>query len=94
MTTLVACWKIKTASSQTVLDWMPDLASATRKEPGCLRYEYYQSPTEPSDVLLFEQYKDDEGVEAHRATPHFRSFVIERILPLLETRNVHVFHDK
>ena len=94
MTTLVACWKIKSASIQTVLDWIPELASATQTEPGCLRYEYYQSPTDPSNVLLFEQYKDDEAVETHRASPHFRCFVIERILPLLETRSVHVFHDK
>ena len=47
---------------------------ATRTtEPGCLRFEVMIDPDDRSKVTVFEAYTDDEAVEAHRQSEHFRN---------------------
>ena len=43
-------------------------AASSRKEPGCLRFDVLQKDT---TFVLYEQYRDNAALEAHRATPHF-----------------------
>jgi autoinducer 2-degrading protein len=46
-------------------------ATASRKEPGNLRFDLVRSNATPSLFYLYEVYKDDAAIQAHRATPHF-----------------------
>jgi len=51
-----------------------DLAKETRaKEPGCLMYIPYISTENPSEVIVFAQYVDQDALEAHRQSPHFQA---------------------
>jgi quinol monooxygenase YgiN len=47
------------------------LTDESRKEPGCLMYQVHRHRTEPRRFYIYEQYKDDAALEAHRAAPHF-----------------------
>jgi quinol monooxygenase YgiN len=40
--------------------------------------------------LLVERYADRAALDAHRASVHFRSLALERIVPLLADREVAV----
>jgi autoinducer 2-degrading protein len=59
-------------------------ASASRKEPGNLRFDVVRSAAPPSLFYLYEVYQDDAAVQAHRATAHFARWRAE-IEDLLST---------
>jgi autoinducer 2-degrading protein len=44
------------------------------REPGCLAYAWHRGVKEPGHVLVFEIYRDDEAVAAHRSSPHLAEF--------------------
>ena len=55
-----------------------DFIAATRanhegavKEPGNLRFDVLQSPTEPDTFLLYEAYASEAHARAHKETPHY-----------------------
>ena len=40
-------------------------------EAGCLFYELYKSPKDPSSYVFMEKYKDKAAAEAHGKTDYF-----------------------
>jgi quinol monooxygenase YgiN len=50
---------------------LQELTRQSRQEPGCVSYIAHWVESDPDTVLIYEQYKDEEAVEAHRASPHF-----------------------
>ncbi len=52
---------------------MLSLAAPTRAEPGCLRYDLYQSPNRTHEFLRFEIWASPAALEAHKQTPHLRA---------------------
>ena len=51
-----------------------DGESTTRNEPGNFGFYVVQNNEDPDRFFLFELYKDEAALEAHRATPHFRKY--------------------
>lgn len=47
------------------------LASTSRKEPGCLRYELYQDIDTPEILTMIEEWDSQEHLDAHLHTAHF-----------------------
>jgi (4S)-4-hydroxy-5-phosphonooxypentane-2,3-dione isomerase len=43
-------------------------------EPGNVRFDVLQSEDDPTRFVLVEMFRDDQAVEAHRATPHYRAW--------------------
>jgi quinol monooxygenase YgiN len=56
---------------QATLDVMVE---HTRREPGCERYDLYESNDGGRRFHLFERYVDAEALEAHRASDHYKSY--------------------
>lgn len=52
------------------------LARMSRQEPGCVTYVPHWVESDPDTVLIYEQYKDEAAVEAHRASAHFKQHAI------------------
>jgi quinol monooxygenase YgiN len=94
MTTVIARWKIKKGQLETVRELLNQMVSATRAESGNLCYDLYHSADAPENILLFEQYTDEAAFAAHRAASHFQSLVLEKLIPLLESRSVQVFNSE
>jgi autoinducer 2-degrading protein len=46
-------------------------ASESRKEPGNLRFDVVRSIDSRTRFALYEVYRDEAGVQAHQATPHY-----------------------
>lgn len=53
------------------------MAPACRAEPGNLRWDLWRDPTERDRFVLDELYADADAVEAHRATPHFQTYLAQ-----------------
>jgi len=87
---VVARWHTTTDSLAGVLALAAELRQHSLAEPGCLGYEVFQSVEHPGALLLLERYRDGAALEAHRQTAHYRSLVVDRILPLLTDRRVEL----
>ncbi len=62
----------KAAALRTLLSGM---LAPSRAEPGNLRYDLWQDRADPDRFVLDELYADLAAVAAHRASPHFRSYL-------------------
>ncbi len=43
----------------------------TVQEPGNLRFDVNQQVDDPNRFLLYEVYRDESGMAAHKETPHY-----------------------
>lgn len=46
-------------------------ARCTVAEPGNLRFDVLQESEEPTRFLLYEVYRNEAGMAAHKETPHY-----------------------
>jgi len=58
----------------------------SRAEPGCALYTVNRSVDDPRKFLLYEQYHDKSGYEAHMATDAFKQNILGKVVPMLESR--------
>ena len=49
------------------------IAAEIRKEPGNLRYQYFQPLNDPETVLLIDSWESQEAIDAHHASPMMRT---------------------
>jgi quinol monooxygenase YgiN len=85
MVVLAVTWMAKTGREAEVAAVFAKLTEASRKEPGCLLYQVHRHKTEPRRFFIYEQYKDDAALEAHRATAHFLQYA-KKDLPKIADR--------
>jgi len=55
-------------------------------EPGCQSFVAHQSVDRPNEFLFYEHYGEEKDFIDHQATSHFRDLVLQRAVPLLESR--------
>lgn len=48
--------------------------AATRKEPGNIAYDMYESVTEPTRIVFVEQWESAEALAPHGKSDHMRAF--------------------
>jgi quinol monooxygenase YgiN len=75
MVVLAVTWMAKAGHEADVTGIFSKLTEASRKEAGCAMYVVHRHKTEPRRFFIYEQYKDDAALEAHRAAPYFLQFV-------------------
>jgi quinol monooxygenase YgiN len=85
MVVLAVTWMAKVGREAEVADLFSKLTVESRNEPGCTMYQVHRHRTEPRRFFIYEQYKDDAALEAHRAAPHFLQHA-KKDLPKLADR--------
>jgi quinol monooxygenase YgiN len=68
------------------------LTLASRKEPGCVSYVAHFLADDPTTVFIYEQYIDDDALDAHRASPHFAEHAIGGLYQGMKDRHVENLH--
>lgn len=68
--------------------FLRELTHASRQEAGCVSYVPHWSETEADTVLIYEQYRDRDALEAHRATPHFQRYAVGGLYQRMRERSV------
>ena len=85
MIVLAVTWKSHAGRETEVVEVFRKLTEESRREPGCLMYQVHQHKDEPRLILVYEQYKDEAALEAHRNSPHFQEYARKQ-LPTLGER--------
>lgn len=71
MVVLAVTWMAKAGREAEMSKIFSSLTEEARKEPGCLMFQAHRHKTEARRFFVYEQYKDDAALEAHRSSPHF-----------------------
>ncbi|MGI4739770.1 MAG: putative quinol monooxygenase [Janthinobacterium lividum] len=91
-TTIIAVaaeWRVLPGQEETVRQLMLEAAAAVRAhEPGNLLYIGHQDPADPTHFLFYEQYANQQALEAHRDSAHYQKLVVGKIVPLLAERTI------
>ncbi len=74
MVVLAVTWVAKVGQETEVAEVLAKLTAEARKEPGCAMFQVHRHRTEPRRFFIYEQYKDDAALEAHRNTQHFLQY--------------------
>jgi quinol monooxygenase YgiN len=85
MVVLAVIWMAKVGREGEVTSIFAKLTEESRKEPGCSVYQVHRHKTEPRRFLIYEQYKDDAALEAHRNAQHFLQYT-RKDLPKIADR--------
>jgi quinol monooxygenase YgiN len=83
---LVVRMKVGEGNEERVAAIVPELAAASRQEPGCELYIPTRDPEDPRLYLFFEQYRDKAAFEEHGQTEHFTRLGPGALFPLMEDR--------
>ncbi|MCW2541990.1 MAG: uncharacterized protein JWN95_3715 [Frankiales bacterium] len=94
MITITATQQVKPGRERELDILMADLANDVRAhEPGCLRFDYVRSDSDPSKRLVVEVYRDVQALAAHRATPYLAAFIPQLLTCLTSYPDVQTFSD-
>lgn len=67
-----------------VRELLTEHAARSGAEPGCLRFELFQSNLDPHDFFLLEAWESQEALDVHREAEAFRTIYAPRVLPLVD----------
>ena len=86
MYVVAAQYTVMEGKDKEVIAILKKMIPISRAEPGCKFYSVNQSPENPRKLLLYEQYVDKSGYEAHMATDAFKENILGKVVPMLESR--------
>ena len=77
MVVLAVTWTANPGHENEVAEIFTKLQTASRQEPGCLMYTVHRHKTDPRHFFIYEQYRDQAALEAHRNSPHFQEYAVK-----------------
>jgi quinol monooxygenase YgiN len=91
MLILVVRVTIKAGHEDEVIVPLRKLQEETRREPGCIFYFVQRSRENALRYLIYEQYKDQAALDAHRASDHFKEYGTNGLYRFVEERQAELF---
>lgn len=67
-----------------------ELQACVRREPGAVRFDIARVIERPHAFLLWEEYRDEAALDAHRKTEHFERLVVNGIREIATERLAEV----
>ena len=86
MYVVAAQYYAKDGKADEIAAILQKMIPISRAEPGCALYTVNRSVDDPRKFLLYEQYYDKSGYEAHMATEPFKENILGKVVPMLESR--------
>jgi quinol monooxygenase YgiN len=68
--------------------FLTELTRLSRREEGCVSYVAHAVEGDPDTIVIYEQYRDEAAVEAHRTSPHFALYAIGGLYQKMLERSV------
>ena len=90
---LAVTWTAKAGHEAEIREILQQLGEASRQEAGMITYTTHVDPENPREFFIYEKYHDADGLAAHQETAHFRELVLEKAIPLLDSRVRRQFVD-
>lgn len=69
-----------------VRNLLQHLGDSSRREPGCVNYITHFVENDPATVVIYEQYRDADALEEHRASQHFEQYATNGLYRKLRDR--------
>ena len=91
MVVLAVTWMAKQGREADVSAIFAKLTEASRKEPGCVMYLVHRHKTDARRFFVYEQYKDDAALEAHRSSPHFLQYARKELPKMGDRIEGHLY---
>lgn len=85
---VIAHYRCEPGDADAVRQALLQLREHTRREPANLAYVVHDDAEDPAAFILYEQYVDRAGFEAHAASEHFAKYNLALVRPKLIERNV------
>ncbi len=63
---------------------LADAAALSRQEPGCVRFEVYQSQNDAAKFLLTERWESQADLDRHRTGKAYTTIYQPQVMPLVE----------
>ena len=79
MVVLAVTWVANPGREAEVADIFGKLEAASGQEPGCLMYIVHRHRSDPGRFFIYEQYVDDDALEAHRQSQHFQEYAVSAL---------------
>lgn len=77
MIILAVTWVANPGHEEEVAQIFGKLQAASRQEPACLMYVVHRRKDDPRHFFIYEQYKDEAALQAHRESPHFQEYAVK-----------------
>ena len=84
--------RFKAEDREEIREALRAATEASRKEPGCVSYIPHIVDGDADTILIYEQYKDASAVDAHRASAHFKKYVVGVLYQRMLERSVENLH--
>ncbi|MEA9390497.1 putative quinol monooxygenase [Acerihabitans sp. TG2] len=72
---VIAVIEGKPGSAETIKAVATPCIEATRKEPGCLKYNLHQDQARPDHFIFVEHWASSEILDQHNKAPHLKALV-------------------
>jgi quinol monooxygenase YgiN len=79
MLVLAVTWVAHPGHEEEVAEIFRKLQAASREEPGCLMYIVHRHSNDPSAFFIYEQYRDEAALQAHRDSSHFQEYAVKAL---------------
>jgi quinol monooxygenase YgiN len=67
------------------------LSEHTRREPGCRMYLVHRSPIDARRFFLYEQYDNQDALDAHRSSSHFAEYAAGELFGIVDSRTPELY---
>ncbi len=91
MVVLAVTWMAKPGQEEEVAAIFGKLQAASRQEPGCLMYIVHRHRTDATRFFIYEQYRDDAALAAHRNSEHFHRYAITALNDIGERKEGELY---
>jgi quinol monooxygenase YgiN len=83
---VIARWTARAGEEARARALLVELAKPTRAEPGCRLFQPTVDPDDPREMTILEIYDDEAAFLVHGDSAHFKRYVLEEAVPILEKR--------
>jgi len=91
MVVLAVTWMAKAGHEDEVAQIFAKLQTASRQEPGCLMYIVHRHRTDSRRFFLYEQYRDEDALAAHRNSSHFQEYAVGALKDIGERKEGELY---
>lgn len=79
MLVLAVTWVANAGHEVEVAEIFAKLQAASRREPGCLMYVVHRHQDDARTFFIYERYRDEAALQAHRDSPHFQEYAVKAL---------------
>lgn len=75
MKIITVSFTAKPGKRKEVIELCLSMIEPSRTEKGCISYNFYQDVSDSNNFFFFEEWKDQQAIDAHTKSSHYLQFV-------------------